>query len=240
MTRATILLWLLSDPAPPDLESERQAQELHDEGDRLLRQGRGEAALDSYRASYAAFPDPNVVCSIAAALEHIDRLAEAAQQYEQCLEDGAVDNDVRRRARRHLIRLRTRLARIVVEVSPRAASVSLDGQVAGSLDPPLTLWVEAGAHTVVAEMEGYRRAAEALDLRAGERKQLHLRLLVSDPDSLAPAPDWACQDIHPASNKPYMLDALVAPPPWAVLDPMPVNPRERLTDRLAPPPSWVP
>lgn len=239
MTATTLLPWLLGAQLVGSAAAEQQAARLVEQADRLRRKGEHASALDHYRASYATFPDPNVLCHVGAVLEQMERWAEAAQEYEECLADRAVDGDVRRRSRRHLIRLRTRLARILVEVSPSGAQVSLDGRVAGTAHGPVTVWTDPGPHTVEAEMEGFQRAVEVVDLRSGDRERLSLRLAVNDPDRLAPAPGWACEEVHPAATKAHLFDDLVSPP-WAVPATTSLKPRDDLADQLAPPPPWVP
>jgi tetratricopeptide (TPR) repeat protein len=152
---AAVLLatvWL-SSAGMAEAQGKSEAEFLFKEGNQLYQQQRYDEALAKYQAAYAQQPRLSILLNIAATLERLDRLIEAAEAYQRYVEHPKTKPDKKTRAQEALSRLEKKLARI--EVQPAGATISVDGHPVEQV-PEGGLRLVPGSHTVTVEKKGYR------------------------------------------------------------------------------------
>ncbi len=73
-----------------------------------------------------------------------------------------------------LARAKERVAEVTLRCEPAAVDITLDGQSLGK--PPITVFLDPGAHTVSARSEGYLPREEKRDLAAGTKMDIVINL----------------------------------------------------------------
>jgi hypothetical protein len=173
-----------------DAKAEREARALFKEANRLLGEKDYVSALDMFRAAYNRWPNAKILLNIGTTLRNLGRDAEAADAYEKYLREGKPDAKRKAEVDAILKELSTKLARLRIEVNEPGARVLVDGKVVGESPQAITLRVEAGTHTIVAEKQGYPAAAATVQISAGQERVVELRLVQSGapPPPTPPGP----------------------------------------------------
>lgn len=102
-----------------------------------------------------------------------------------------------------LVRIREFVGRYRMTLDPPSAHLTIDGEAA-SLEPDGTLWLDAGARTVVASAPGYETQTRHLDVVGGEEKSLQLALL-TNPGSAAEPDSPSRADARSSTLLPWLL-----------------------------------
>lgn len=169
-------------------DSQAEARTLLKEGNRLLEAGDYVGALDMYHSAYSRVPSVKILLNIGTALRQLGRDAEAADTYEKYLNDSAADPSRRPEVQKLLDELNLRVGKLRIEVNEPGARVLVDGKSVGSSPQAVSMRVEPGSHTIVAEKEGYALAAATVSIAARQERVVELRLMSSAPTPPAAAP----------------------------------------------------
>jgi hypothetical protein len=215
---------LVAGTVQADAKSEREARALFKEANRLLAEKDFVAALDMFRAAYNRWPNPKILLNIGTTLRSLGRDAEAADAYEKYLREGKPDPKRKAEVDAILKELSTRLAKLRIEVNEPGARVLVDGKVVGESPQAITLRVEGGTHTIVAEKQGYPAAAATVQIAAGQERVVELRLVQSG--SAAPPPGPPPPGPPPPKRVPDPTPEPPPPGPRAVKIPGPPEPAD--------------
>jgi len=138
------------------VSEEERARRHFDEALRLADRGETASALREFLRAYELHPHPVVLFNIGVAYSALGRPAEAASALRKYVA-GAANDDGRRRneAERLLRRNEAQLGRVVLEIWPREARVSIDGDPLTRSASPEPIELAAGRHTVLVTAPGY-------------------------------------------------------------------------------------
>jgi hypothetical protein len=156
----------------------------------LYGRGAYAEALARFEAAYAVFPSAKIFLNQGQALLRLGRDAEAAEAFDRFLHetspaDGPAEG--RRAAAASLAGLERRLGRVTLAVTPRHAVISIDA-VAPRLRPGRPLYLSPGRHVIDASALGHVAARLELEIAAGERREVPLRLEPARYPASAPTP----------------------------------------------------
>jgi len=156
---------------PPDAaEDKTVAQDLLAQGNQLLGEGEGTAALEKFQAAYARYPSPKILINIGTTLRQLGRSVDAAAAYDSYLHDPRAEPARSADIRRILGEIDAILGRIRIEARDSAVSVRLDGKPIQAFTSGVSLRVEPGEHTVVAEQKGFPPVVQAVKVVARQEQ----------------------------------------------------------------------
>lgn len=150
------------------------------------------AAAELYESAYRKVPDPKTLFSAAASWQKNGDSTKAANAYTRYLRESPEKAPSRDKARKELDTLAPKLGQLFIKVDG-ATSASMDGESL-ELPPPPVLYVNSGAHELVARF-GEKSATEKANAPAG---------VIANVTLVAPA--------QPKPPPPPVV-AKVAPPP---------------------------
>ena len=180
---------------PEPADARKRAGTLLDEGRRRFEAGDPRGALERFEAAYATYPSPRILYNLGYALARVGRPAEAAQVLDRFLRECATDVEVseerRRNARDELRALVARIGRIELLGAPPTARVRVDGARLAEVPPPRIVYVAPGTHQVEVEVDGFSSLAASIDVAAGGRAPLSVKLDPVAAARAAPAPAGA-------------------------------------------------
>ncbi len=163
-------------PAPASAQEATEAQLLYERGAELYRARRFGEALEAMVASNRLVPNANVVFNVAQIYELLERPIDAFNWYQRHL-GFDLDPESRARADARLEILRTQVAVLDVQTTPEGAALYIDRVELGTVGPaPRKVAVAAGAHTVIARLDGYRDAQAATAAVVGQAASVELSL----------------------------------------------------------------
>lgn len=184
---------------PGEADARATAVRLLDEGNQRFEAADYEAALARFLAARNVFPSPKIFLNIAATLEKLGRDAEAAEAYEQYLAEahGAEESQRRRIAVASLEQLRKRVGRLRITLTPKSASLSIDGQPRSLSDRPI--YAQVGERAVAATASGYLPKSVTVSVPAGGEMNVEL---VLESAARASSDPIALQEKVPADSGP--------------------------------------
>jgi tetratricopeptide (TPR) repeat protein len=211
---AALLATLAAAPVSAD-RLELEAKALFNEGTRLVERGEFAAAAQLFRTAYARFPNPTILWNLAAVLEQLGRLAEAADTYEQFIRHPRTDQAKRIKGAQALALLEVQIGKLKIEVTEPDCRVVLDGTEIGT-GMTFVVRLDPGSHDVVAEKAGLASAAAKVDVVAGGERTVTLRPGAPRVAPVAPAPTAVESPAptatpEPASAAPTEIVATVEP-----------------------------
>lgn len=171
---------------PEESLLKRKAQRLVDEGVALMSESDHGEALKKFRAAYELYPSVKLALNIGTALRHLGREAEAARSYEQYLAHPEAEPAVSARLVEILHEIDQRVGWLTIELRERAARVTLDGERVRGLHEEVTLRVDPGSHSLVAELAGRPATVQHFDIEP--KQKLHLELSIAKPGEAPPEP----------------------------------------------------
>jgi hypothetical protein len=175
-----ILITILAQASPSIGESQNKAQAktLLGQGTGLYEQGDVAGALEKFQAAYTAFPSPKLMFNIGEANRDLHRPVEALQAFEKFLA-GVTDAPPEKVAdvRTAMAQLQKQLGQIQVDCMTSGSEVSVDGKSVGRTPLPGPIWATPGHHQVAAKHESVAPAIEEVDVKAGEVRNVTLRLV---------------------------------------------------------------
>ncbi|MBW2535933.1 MAG: PEGA domain-containing protein [Deltaproteobacteria bacterium] len=175
-----------------DPTARSQARELLLAGNALIAQGDFAGALRRYRAAYELFQSPNLLLNIGTSLRHLGRDAAAATAYEQYVAHPAAEPDVVLTVRKLLSEIDALTGRLTIVLNVEDARVHVDGRLLPDRAARITVRVDPGEHTVVAEKEGRATAVQTVVVDAGQQETIAIDLR---SPSLQPTSDGRPQRI---------------------------------------------
>ncbi len=206
---------------PPDADA------LFREGRRLIKQGDIKAGCEKLDASERIESSIGTLLNLGDCREKLGKPVGALTAFRKAEalarlagNDAKREQEARRRARA----LEAELASITVQVGPKAQTdgivITRDGDVIAPDQWGSTIFVEPGAHTVVAEARGFQRWQLDVTLGKGSNRW------VSIP-SLEPLVEEPTTDIEPPAAATPPPTAATPPPPKREESPPPVAPTPR-------------
>jgi hypothetical protein len=185
------MLLLLLFPSPAQADARAEAQALMESGNRAAAREDWPRALQSYEDAYRVFASDKILLNQGTALRALGRYADAANAYQAYLDGDAVDPRKKAEVEGLLEEMDLRVARLRIELSV-PASVRVDGRSVKKGDV-VTLRVEPGEHTLVAQPERGRLVERRIVARAGEGSTIELGSQAFTPPPpagpAAPRPD---------------------------------------------------
>lgn len=139
-----------SPPAEISEAQRGQARDLFQEGVAQLDLGRYAEALECFQRAYALWDSPKILLNIATTLRALGENVDAGAAYARYLELVESDNPRREEVAQALQDVRMHLGRIVSSNLRGVTRLWLDDVEIAAL-PGREIWVEPGAHTLVAE-----------------------------------------------------------------------------------------
>ncbi len=183
-------------------------------GRNLYRQGNLEGAAEEFRTAFDLFPEsPKLAFNLGRVSERLGRIAEAARWYRAYLELSPEATD---RAEIEALvaslerRLDAQQGTLVVTTEPLGAAVFVDGATTPAGQTPLTIRLAPGEHALRVTLEDYDTALQTIDLEAGQRSAITLRLEAAEA---APPP----ADPPPVVDRRPTDDGAPRWLPWAVV-----------------------
>lgn len=154
----------------------RDAQKLVREAESAFVHKRFDEALEHYRAARGLVEEAEIVYMIARCHEELGNLEAALEHFEVYLVDG---NDARIRQRAlaaaRALRRRLEVGRLILQVEPFGAEVSVNGEVRGQA-PIGPLSLGAGRHEVSVRALGFISQRTAVSLQGGDERELVVTL----------------------------------------------------------------
>jgi len=216
---AALALLVWSPPArADDPRAEATAHQIA--GTSLLEQGDAAGALREFEAAYALVPSPKIQFNMGLALQRLNRPVAALQAFDRFLDGAAAANaeiprDKRDEAEAHRRELLSKLSAITITADLAGVTVAIDGVTQGKTPFAHPLYLEAGAHQLVARAPGAAPITQIFAATQGAA--LTIPLVLAPAGTAAAAPASA-----EASGAPRSTPAPVAaprPPPIVALPP---------------------
>jgi len=162
-------------------EARNRARQLYGEAQALFDAGNFAQAEASFRAAYAAVPNPVVLKAVASAQEHQGNIAGAIQTLEQYLREAPAGGPDRAEVETRLAQFRARPAQVAVSSTPPGAQIIVDGRDTGHVTPR-EIQLQQGQHTVEVRLAGHTATSQTFDALAATRVRLELNLdAAADP-----------------------------------------------------------
>lgn len=178
-------------------EAIEQARKLLDEGDALMKKSKFADGTAKYRAAWSLHATYFTACKAGRGEAQLERFPEAATFLAYCLKHFTLSDDPKQKTAEKKYRglqadVLKKVGRVEVDLTPKHAGLSIDGEV---LDEELfegEVFVSPGEHTLQASANGFVSASEKVSASAGATTQVTLRLELEkaplDPVTPADAP----------------------------------------------------
>lgn len=153
-------------PAPEAARAEAQA--LMRDGNELVGNGDYVEALEKFRSAYAKVASPKLLLNIGTTQRLLGRNTDAAESYERFLRDPSHDVGREPEVRRILTEIDAVVGHVTVSTKTPGAKVRLDGRELGDAPIELSLRVEPGEHTIVADKPGMAAGVKAVTVGPGQ------------------------------------------------------------------------
>ncbi len=160
--------------APPSEED--RARDLFEQAVAAFDTGRYEEALEGFRRSFVLRPAPLVLYNIAVAERRLGHDLQAVRHLREYLAEAGEDDPRRGVIVGELEELERRLAQVSIEVDPPGAEIRVDGRSVGVAPLPAPVVLVPGSHRIEVEAPEHGPVSQVLELRAGERRRVHLEL----------------------------------------------------------------
>lgn len=193
--------------------NEDAAQRLFDEARQLIVDHRWSEACPRLARSHQLDPRPTTLFRLAECLEHTGKLASARDAYLGAASAAATAGESRRAefANERATRLERSVARLVITVSERPATVTKDGEPFDESKWGARIPVDAGDHVVVAEAPGKQRYTARVYVTDGALTVLTIPPLLALPPTVA-APASGENERRPVTPAPPGATAAVDNP----------------------------
>jgi len=173
--------------APARADDKREARTLMKEGVRLFDARDLEGALSLFRAAYAKYPSAKILLNIAGTLTELGRDAEAANTYQAYLDAEDKDPDRVPTVTRLLAELDTRVVTLAIAADVEGAEVQVDTEDWRGSGNGVLIRVAPGHHVIRARATGLAPIEVAVDVGAGAKPTVPMRLKAPPPEAPAPA-----------------------------------------------------
>lgn len=149
-----------------------EAQALMHDGNELVGNGEYVEALEKFRSAYAKVASPKLLLNIGTTQRLLGRNTDAAESYERFLRDPSHDTGREPEVRRILKEIDAVVGHLTVSIKTPGAKVRLDGRELGVAPVELSLRVEPGEHTVVADKPGMAAGVKAVTIGPGQSSKV--------------------------------------------------------------------
>ena len=209
-----VLLWLLSATAAAGPHG---VKALFREGNRLYEKKDYAGALGKFEQAYERKSDPRILLNIGLTKEKLDRMPEAAVDYERFLRAASGGRYPKRAkaVRSMLQRLRKKLASVSLSCPVRGAAVLVGASSRGTTPLPFPLYLKPGTYTLTVEKAGHKAFQQQLTLAADQHEKLNVPLPAAplpEPVKKPPAPKKVVLKPLPLVPKPLPLVPKPQPP----------------------------
>jgi PEGA domain-containing protein len=162
------------------------------EGGELLKQGEYRAALVRFQEAYALVPSPKILYNFALAYTNLGRTTEAVEAFERFLDEATDANpETRANAERHRSELLPKIATVVIRCEADGAEISVDGRSYGTTPRKNPIRLDPGPHSLIVEKPPLPAFTRKLDVRAGERVVVEVKLEGTPSPTVAATPALA-------------------------------------------------
>lgn len=157
-------------PSPAFAQVDEYKQRM-DKGVRLFQDKNYEAAIVEFREAYNARPKASPLVNISLCYKGLFNYPKAIAALEEALakHSDTMDEGTKKAAESAIVEMRDLLAFITIEVTPKDASITIDGDdlPEGALDKPIPLG--PGPHRVGARAAGHAGSEQTITLASGEK-----------------------------------------------------------------------
>jgi hypothetical protein len=173
---SSVLAQEQSSPAPSAAEQEASVH--FERGVQLYKEQAFRAALVEFQRAYDLAPDYRLLYNLGRAKYQLQDYLGAAQSFEPYLVQGGTEIPVERRTQveETLASLKTRIARISVELNREGADIFVDELKIGTAPLASLVLINVGRHRVSARTSDGAVAAEFVDVAGGDVAQVKLTL----------------------------------------------------------------
>jgi hypothetical protein len=145
-----------------------------DKGVKLFQDKNFEAAIVEFREAYAARPKASPLVNIALCYKGLFNYPKAIAALSQALEkhSDTMDEATKKAAQSALAEMRDLLAFVRIQVTPKKATITIDGedQPAEAIEKPVPLG--PGPHRIGARADGHAAAEQTITLASGEKDRV--------------------------------------------------------------------
>lgn len=179
----TIAFATPSSAAPKRVEAEAEA--LIQEGLKLRRVGRDDAALTKFDRAYGLHASPRAAAQKGLCLQALGRWTEAEELLAEALEGGEDAWVTRNRPaiKESLEQAKTKIGRFEITGSPAGAQVFVDGRNVGQLPLPSMVRINAGPAALELTASGFVSERTSLQVEGGSFRRLEFRLKPEQPQT---------------------------------------------------------
>jgi hypothetical protein len=171
--------------AAQDDPRKKDAEQLYLEGLKLHDKDKEEEALDRFRKSFAIYPSPNTLVSIAREEQLLGKALDALRHYREALKQPLLNPKNAALAKQYVVELEPRFGRVTVN-GPSGTKLTVAGVVTRlPMDEPLD--VEPGNLTVEGDHDG-KAYLGASTIAAGKITMIELKAKDGGPAETTPPP----------------------------------------------------
>jgi hypothetical protein len=199
MISTLLVLTLLTAQADANAGAKTAASALVNEGNRLFEAGKFSDALEKYESAHHEYPSAKILFNIAEAHNALEHASDAATYYDRFLIEANVDptSELAAKVREKRRALEPKLAYLDIRGEPAGAEIAIDGSATGTL-PLKAQHVAPGKHQVTAKLTGYERQEGTVDVEAGQRAEISVKLVPAAP---APRTDLVAATTAPSGER---------------------------------------
>jgi tetratricopeptide (TPR) repeat protein len=196
VARLTVIVALLvgtsfAHAAPKKADPKTDAAEaLIQEGIKLRRVGRDDAALEKFDRAYGLTPTPRAAAQKGLCLQALGRFTEAEVLLAQSLEGDADPWVAKNRStiKDSIEVVKTKIGRFEISGSPVGAHVTVDGREVGQFPLSGMVRINEGAAVLEVQADGYVSERTSLQVQGASFRQLEFRLKKTATVAAAPMP----------------------------------------------------
>src|SRR5690606_23728128 len=154
---------------------------------------RYDVALDAFERALALFDFPTLRLGRARALAGLGRFVEASEEYRTILNGELDDSEQLRRVERdadkELGEVKAKIGHVTLEVTPRDASLTLDGKQLSPAMFGVPFPIDPGEHELIASHEGHTGFEKRVHVESGATISVPVALIPSVVPQPAPQPE---------------------------------------------------
>lgn len=179
-------------PAYAQAHPDEAARDELKKGYELKIAGHCEEALPHLQASVRLDPQMKAFANLADCEDSLGKLIDASKHWQQVqqLAASASNTRIEEDAGKHLSKLETRIASLVVRIAvdaPDGTQVTVDDQVVAPNTLVSPILVDPGSHVLVARAAGRDPGTVSIDLAEGQRKEVVVRPAPAAPVAAEPS-----------------------------------------------------
>jgi tetratricopeptide (TPR) repeat protein len=196
-------------------DARARARTYFGEGVAAYDAGRYKEALASFERAYRAAPHPAVRVNMANCFEQLGQYVEALFNFRRYLEESEenVNEEQRTEVELAIARLTPRVGTLFIDLSPRDASLTVDGKEARRT-PDGGLQLVAGSHTLRATAPGFVPMERNVDVKGGGDTRVDLALMAEGAvEPVAEPVPEVDEPVSEPESQPALEEPVEAPEP---------------------------